>query len=105
MIRAYLVLGVVVMFGAYTVYQRHDAVQDAINASEVDNLNSRIETSIEAKERRREIESLERCTRIRNGIIRLSGPDTTTAADAAFHRCRATAAVGETGDGRIPGPQ
>ena len=98
-------MAVIAAFGAYTVYQRHDAVQEAITASEVDNLEDRIETSIKAKERRREIESLERCTRIRIGIIRLSGPDTTTAADAAFHRCRATTAKRETGDDRIPGPQ
>lgn len=103
MIRIYVTVALVLLFGGFIIYQRNDAVQDAVNETQVEALGDRIETIQEAKERRHALETTERCTRLRDGIISLSvdSPETRAAAEAAFHRCRQKSAPSPASDGGV----
>lgn len=104
MIRIYAVVALLLLFGGFILWTRGDAVNDAVNETKVETLESRVETIEEARERRHALETTERCARLRDGIISLSveTPETRAAAEAAFHRCRQKSASGPTGNSGVP---
>jgi len=98
-----LVAALISAGGAWTIWNRSDAVNKAKEASKIQELEARIAAKERSNEMQSQIKALSDCELERDALIRLSKD--VSIAGAVFQRCIERASKDKPEDNRLSGPQ